>query len=162
MASRIPLPSTDTIVLGLPDTRGLAPELDELRRATPTGVTTEHLDPVTAEVVRLRNAVHQGCNLCQGLRSKSALDSGATEDQLSAVLRDERDRLTDHQRAAARVADAFLVDPGNLDERARAEVLEHLTPEQLVEVVVRLANWSYNKVLISLGFDLDEIRPQVY
>ncbi len=162
MAARIPLPSDDTIILGLPDTSGLAPELDELRGASPTAVTTEHLDPITAEVVRLRNAVHQGCNLCQGLRSKSALDSGATEDQLSAVLRDERGGLTPHQQAAAQVADAYLVDAGILDDETRTAVLQHLTPEQLVEVVVRLANWSYNKVLISLGFDLDEIRPQVY
>lgn len=168
MAPRIPLISEERIVLGLPDPTGLAPELDELRRNASTSVSTQYLDPVTAELVRLRNAVHQGCNLCQGLRSKSALDHGATEDLLSVSLAGgndapDDDRLDAAQRGALQVADAFLRDPNALlDPEARAAVLGALTPEQVVEVVARLGEWSYNKVLIGLGFDLDEVRPQVY
>lgn len=168
MAPRIPLLTDERIVLGLPDPSGLAPELDDLRQVAPITVRTRHLDPVTAELVRLRNAVHQGCNLCQGLRSQGALDAGATEDLLSVSLgggdaAPTDERLDASQRAALRVADAFLRDPTALDDAdARAEVLAALSPDQVVEIVGRLGEWSYNKVLIGLGFDHDEIRPQVY
>jgi AhpD family alkylhydroperoxidase len=168
MAPRIALLSDERIVLGLPDASGLSPEIDDLRRAKAESARSGHLDPVTAELVRLRNAVHQGCNLCQGLRSKAALDHGATEDLLSVSLAGGDaapgdDRLDPTQRAALRVADAFLRDPTTLrDPDARADVLGVLTPDQVVEVVTRLGEWSYNKVLIGLGFDLDDIRPQVY
>lgn len=158
MSPRIPLASDAVLPIGLPDTSGLAPALDQLRRRLPLVVDSDHLDAVTAELVRLRNARRQGCNLCQGLRSRAALESGATEE----LLAEGSELPTASQRAALRVADAFLSDPNALDPAGRDEVLAELTAEQVVEVVERLAGWSYNKVLIALGLDLDEIRPQVY
>jgi hypothetical protein len=59
---RIPLPSDELGPLGLPDTSGLAPELsaarDRLRR---TAYRMRQVDPVTTELVRIRNARHQSC-----------------------------------------------------------------------------------------------------
>ena len=62
MTPRIPLPSDDRNALGLPDTSALAPELaaarDRLRRAA---FRMRSVDPVTTELVRIRNARYQQC-----------------------------------------------------------------------------------------------------
>jgi hypothetical protein len=64
MPPRIPLPTDDRIYLGIPDTSMLCAELNE-----PSGrlyTATEALDgvdPVTCELVRIRNAKYQHCNL---------------------------------------------------------------------------------------------------
>lgn len=55
-----------------------------------------------------------------------------------------------------------MVDPDLLaDDDTRGAVLAEMSPAQVVEAVARLANRCSNKVLTSLGSDLDEIRPQV-
>jgi hypothetical protein len=64
MPPRIPLPTDERIYLGIPDTSMLCAEFNE-----PAGrlyTATEALDgiePVTRELVRMRNAKHQRCNL---------------------------------------------------------------------------------------------------
>ncbi len=64
MPPRIPLPTEDRIYLGIPDTSMLCTECNE-----PFGrlyVATEALDgvdKVTCELVRIRNAKYQHCNL---------------------------------------------------------------------------------------------------
>ena len=62
MTPRIPLPSAELNALGLPDTSTLAPRLgtarDQLRRAA---FRMRSVDPVTTELVRIRNARHQTC-----------------------------------------------------------------------------------------------------
>lgn len=62
MTPRLPLPTDAVNPLGLPDTSSLAPELaaarDELRRAA---FRMRCVDPVTTELVRIRNARHQYC-----------------------------------------------------------------------------------------------------
>jgi hypothetical protein len=59
---RIPLPTDELGPLGLPDMSGLAPALsaarDRLRRAA---YRMRQVDPVTTELVRIRNARHQTC-----------------------------------------------------------------------------------------------------
>ena len=62
MTPRIPLPSAELNALGLPDTSTLAARLgaarDQLRRAA---FRMRSVDPVTTELVRIRNARHQTC-----------------------------------------------------------------------------------------------------
>ena len=64
MPPRIQLPTDERIWLGIPDTSMLCTELNE-----PGGrlyAATEGLDsvdPVTRELVRMRNAKYQHCNL---------------------------------------------------------------------------------------------------
>lgn len=62
MKPRIPLPTDALSPLGLPDTSGLAPAMaaarDRLRRAA---YRMRGVDPVTTELVRIRNARHQTC-----------------------------------------------------------------------------------------------------
>lgn len=62
MKPRITLPSDQLGPWGLPDTSGLAPTIaaarDRLRRVA---YRMRRVDPVTTELVRLRNARHQTC-----------------------------------------------------------------------------------------------------
>ena len=62
MKPRIPLPSDTLNESGLPDTSGMAPAItaarDRLRRV---GYRMRSVDPVTTELVRIRNARFQNC-----------------------------------------------------------------------------------------------------
>lgn len=62
MKPRIPLPDDALDARGLPSTAGLAPGIaaarHELRRAA---YRMHEADPVTTELVRIRNASHQRC-----------------------------------------------------------------------------------------------------
>ena len=62
MTPRIELPTDAVNQWGLPDTSGLAPAItaarDRLRRAA---YRMKTVDPVTTELVRIRNARHQTC-----------------------------------------------------------------------------------------------------
>ena len=62
MTPRIPLPSDALDAMGLPDTSAMAPELaaarNELRKAA---FRMRSVDPITTELIRMRNARHQSC-----------------------------------------------------------------------------------------------------
>jgi hypothetical protein len=62
MKPRIPLESDEVTPFGLPDTAGMAPAISaarhELARAS---FHMSQVDPVTRELVRIRNARHQNC-----------------------------------------------------------------------------------------------------
>jgi alkylhydroperoxidase family enzyme len=61
--------------------------------------------------------------------------------------------LPAHHKAAIRFTEAFLIDPNGLDDEARSRMLEHFSPEQIVELTFKLMYWSCNKALIALGID---------
>jgi hypothetical protein len=64
MPPRIPLPSDKQIWLGIPDTSMLCPEFNEPAGRLYMGVEAlDGIDPATRELVRLRNAKYQHCNL---------------------------------------------------------------------------------------------------
>jgi hypothetical protein len=62
MSPRIPLPTDVVDQWGRPDTSGLSPGIDaarnQVRRAA---FRMRTVDPVTTELVRIRNARHQQC-----------------------------------------------------------------------------------------------------
>jgi hypothetical protein len=53
-------------------------------------------------------------------------------------------------------ADAYLLWPAGTSDEVRAGALKHFTPEQIVELILRLMVYSSDKVMISLNLDLDE------
>lgn len=64
MAPRIPLPSDRITGLGIPDTSGMSPLIDPVRgRIYRETTRLTHVDPVTTELVRIRNARYQACYL---------------------------------------------------------------------------------------------------
>ena len=91
-------------------------------------------------------------------RSAVALQQGVDEEMLSEVDHYEHSDLSPAQRAALRLADAYLTAPGETSDSAKREVATHLSPIQIVELVLKLMGFSSDKVMVALGLDLDEVR----
>jgi AhpD family alkylhydroperoxidase len=162
MSARIPLPSEDMDALGVPDTASFFP----VARAKALDLfgalaSLHHLDPVTMELVRMRNARHQRCRLCMSLRSREALDAGVDEDMLEQVEHHQDSALTDRQKAALRLADAFL-SASRPTAELTAEVQAHYSSIEIVELVLRLLHWNSNKVMVALGLDGEETEIRTY
>lgn len=64
MRPRIPLPSDRLTGLGVPDTSQLSPAISAVRgRIFVETTRLKGVDPVTTELVRMRNARFQACHL---------------------------------------------------------------------------------------------------
>ena len=148
--------------LAVPDASDLAPEIAEARRRSQslTFALSAVNEPVLTEMVRLRNARFQDCHFCQSTRSPAARAQGATEALYAAIDDYEASDLSERQKAALRLADAYLLWPAGTSDEVRAGALEQFTPEQIVEFVLRLLVYSSDKVMISLNLDLDEPLPR--
>jgi hypothetical protein len=66
--------------------------------------------------------------------------------------------LPDHQKAALRLADALMTQPGSIDQELRDELHRHFTHDQLIELTVDVMKWNYQKVPVALGTDY-EVKP---
>ena len=69
------------------------------------------------------------------------------------MLRFEQSDLPERQKAALRMATAFLTAPAGLTPEARAQALEHFSPEELVGLLMRLTSFLVNKPRAALGID---------
>ena len=64
MTPRIPLPTAGLTSLGIPDTSSLSPLISDVRgRIYRETNRINTVDPVTTELVRMRNARYQACHL---------------------------------------------------------------------------------------------------
>ena len=108
-------------------------------------------DPETVELIRLRNGVAQSCQYCLSVRLEGGRDYD--EDMGFKVLRFEENDFTDRQKAALRLADAFLTLPSALSDEAKREALKHFTPEEIVGLMYRLTSFLVNKPRAALGID---------
>lgn len=111
------------------------------------------LDPVTAELVRLRGARQHRCRLCKSLRALPALRAGAGEELFDQVDRYEEGDLPERQRAALRFVDALVWTPGRIDRPVVAGVRRHFTPGQSVELVLDVTRNAMNKIAVALDVD---------
>ena len=91
-------------------------------------------------------------------RSAVALQQGVDEEMLDSVDHYEDSDLSRAQRAALRLADAYLIAPAEMSESDRHEVAACLTPTQVTEVVLKLMGFSSDKVMVALGLDFDEVN----
>ena len=66
--------------------------------------------------------------------------------------------LPDHRKAALRLADALMTQPGSIDAALRAELRRHFTDDQILEITVDVMKWNYQKVSVALGVDA-EVKP---
>ena len=92
------------------------------------------------------------------VRSAVAQQKGADEAMLAAVDDYQESDLSEGQKSALHVADAYLTAPAAIDEAFTRTVAEHLSPVQLVEIAVKLVGFSSDKVMVALGLDFDEVR----
>jgi alkylhydroperoxidase family enzyme len=107
---------------------------------------------LTKELVRLRNAHVNGCTICGRFRNPRAIQDGFSEDLADAVDDPGHAGLTDEQRVAVRLADAYL-SGATLDDAGRAEVAAAFTPTQVVEILLSLVSWGANRSTVLLGID---------
>ena len=92
------------------------------------------------------------------LRLAVAKDEGLDEVMAAKVDRYEVSDLPARHKAALRLADALMTQPGGIDAPLRDELRRHFSDDQLVELTVDVMKWNYQKVTVALGTD-DEVRP---
>lgn len=96
-----------------------------------------------------------------GYRDAVALHAGVDDEMLALVDDHEHSSLSPKQKAALRFADAYLNGPVPVDDELRADLTTHFTPQELGSLLVRLMQFSSDKVMVALGLDLDEPIRQV-
>ena len=83
---------------------------------------------------------------------------GLDENMAAKVLNYESSDLAPHHKAALRLADALMTQPGQISAALRNELRSHFTDSQIVEITVDVMKWNYQKVTVALGID-NEVRP---
>lgn len=108
-------------------------------------------DPELVELLRIRNGVAQSCRYCLSVRTEAG--SNLADDVTHAVMHFERSDLPESQKAALRLAAAFLELPSELTQEARDEALKYFAPEEIVGLMLRLTSFLVNKPRAALGVD---------
>ncbi len=63
--------------------------------------------------------------------------------------------LDERHRAALRLAEAVMTQPGAIDDDLVTELGRHLSADELVELTVDVMKWNYQKVAVALGTDAE-------
>jgi alkylhydroperoxidase family enzyme len=142
----------DTAGASAPPARGLSlqGDVDALLMAI---ARLDSLDMVTTEVVRLRGARRHNCRICQSTRSVKALDAGADEAMFDKIDHYESSDLVESHKVALRLTDAIITQPTEIDPSLAAQVHEHFTPPQVIEIVLDVMRNSCQKVAVALAVD---------
>lgn len=111
------------------------------------------LDPVTTELVRLRQARQHNCRICKSLRSRSALSAGVGEEVFDEVDHYQDSALSERHKAALALADAMIWQPGHISEGVIDDVRQHFSPAEAVELVLDLMRNASNKIAVATGTD---------
>jgi alkylhydroperoxidase family enzyme len=120
----------------------------------------EHgIDEVTDDLVRLRSADYHNCQFCKSVRRNVEWPDGVDDLMREAMNYRASDKINGQQRAALELLDAMVVAPIKVDEDLQVALLEHMTPEQIVELLMKEAFWMSNKPMISLKTDPGAVSP---
>ena len=80
------------------------------------------------------------------------------ETTAAKVERYEASDLSERHKAALRLADAMMTQPGDMAPALVAQLKTHFTDAQLRELTLDVMKWNYQKVTVALRTD-DEVRP---
>jgi len=87
------------------------------------------------ELVRLRIAFFNQCRTCMAIRYPGAIADGLTEDLVCSLEKPhEAPALTEAERAAIRYGELLATDHLAIDDSIYAELSEHFTVEEIVEL----------------------------
>lgn len=111
------------------------------------------VDPLITELVRLRCAQYHDCRVCGSLRLREAADEGLDEAGIAKIARYASSDLDDAAKAALRLADAIIIDPGGIDDGLYAELRESFTDTQIAELCFDVMKWSQQKFLVALRLE---------
>jgi alkylhydroperoxidase family enzyme len=115
------------------------------------------------ETARMRNARVTDCGFCKNVRFDGALADGLDEAQVDLIHDGyESSALSDDQKLVLRYTDAFLIDPGRVDDALRDDMAARFSDAEIVELTLALALFlGMAKVLISLGTEPEEMERTV-
>ncbi len=132
----------------------LWPAIEEWMQAV---ARLDALDPLTAELVRLRVARVHDCRLCRSRRHVAALADGGDESVFDQIDDYERSGLAEHQKVALRLVDSMLWRPARLPEGLATDALGLLGPAVALEVVLDVGRNAANKIAVVFGADTAEV-----
>ena len=92
------------------------------------------------------------------LRQAVARQHGFDEDMAAKIDRFESSDLSERHKAALRLADAMVTQPGSIDAALGDELRRHFDDEGILEITLDMMKWSYQKVSVALGTDA-EVTP---
>lgn len=121
--------------IGLVD---VAPDLAAAQAAFQRVAYPGSVDLVTRELVRILSGRLAHCTICRNLRLRAAIDRGFDETMTAHLEDPEHGDLTERQRAALRLANAFFADPAGYSVSDRADLLDQFTPEEAAELLLDL------------------------
>jgi alkylhydroperoxidase family enzyme len=117
------------------------------------------LDPVTAELVRLRGAGQHHCRLCNSLREATALEAGGSEDMYGDISSyGASNRLSDAQKAALRYVDALIWSPAAISPEISAGVRARFSPDEAVEITFDVMRNASNKIAVAMAADAPRVE----
>jgi len=117
------------------------------------------LDPLTAELVRLRGAAQHNCRLCKSLRESTALDAGGSETLYEGIEHFEKSELfTGRAKAALRYVDGLIWTPAHLVADDVAEVRSGFCEVEAIELTFDVMRNASNKVAVALGADAPRVE----
>jgi AhpD family alkylhydroperoxidase len=151
--ARIDLPRED----GLEVTRALSlrPAFAKAVGTYDAAVWNSALDWRLHELVRMRIAQVNECNVCLSWRTPQAVEAGVTDELLANVDRaDELDGYTAAERVAIEYASRFATDSARIDDTLLARLAEHFDPGEIVELTLVIAKYlAFGKFMQVLGLD---------
>jgi len=117
------------------------------------------LDPLTAEIVRLRGATQHQCRLCNSLREASALEAGGSENVYDDISSYETStRLSDAHKAALRYVDALIWSPAEITPEVAAGMRMHFSVEKATEVTLDVMRNASNKIAVAMAADAPRVE----
>jgi AhpD family alkylhydroperoxidase len=112
------------------------------------------------ELVRLRVAFHNQCRSCMAVRYHDGAAEGVDESLVCQLASpDDAPDLTEAERAALRFADRMATDHLSIDDAAIADLRQHFTEPELVELGMNIAAFvGYGR--LSMALDMIDELPE--
>ena len=111
------------------------------------------LDPVTAELVRLRGAAAHDCRICKSRLSVQAIEAFGSAEPFESVVASQPTELSDRHAAALAFVDAIITQPTDLDAALVARLRAHFSPAEIDEMLHDVVRNSANKFAVAVGGD---------
>lgn len=121
----------------------------------------DDLDPVTMELVRLREARQHNCRMCKSLRTGASLAAGADESTFDEIDDYADSSLSERHKAALALTDAMIWQPGYIDQKVIDDVRAHFTPAEAIELVLDLTRNATAKIGVACGTDQANVTEGV-
>lgn len=121
------------------------------------------VDFPTKEVVRMRNARVTDCRLCRNVRFDKAREHGLTEELVNLIDDGyENTPLSARHKLALEFTDAFLMQPGEVNDDLKQRLLAEFGTDQLVELSAILALFlNFARIVVATGSEPENMPTTV-